>query len=280
MGDRGEFLTMDEIRTLAREFHRRTGAMLLYVMMFPLLISVVISLVGGNGKHFLLKLGGFVLLGLAATAETKGIRQELRYEETEVTRAPAVPWKLIGALLTGATIFYLGFVVGGKGALASLFVAAVGAAGVLLYYGLDPREDKLPDLEGMDAEFLLRSLAEARDSLERIRAHNREIHDLTLHRGVEYAVEKAERILGAIEAEPAKLRSARKFLVVYIDGVARVTEHYTELEDSAVDEETRQRLYRLLEDVQRRFDAELERLREDRRFDLDVQIDALQEQLK
>ena len=271
---------MSEIKRLRRELHRRTGALMLYVMMVPMLISVMVSLFGGNFRLFLLKLGGFFLLGFSAMAVTRGIRQALSYEETEITRAPAVPWKIVGALLLGVAIFYLGFVVGGKSLLSSLFVAAVGSAGVLLYYGLDPRQDKLPDLEGMDAEFLLNSLAEARDTLESIRRHNREIHDLTLHRGVENALEKAEEILSAIENEPAKLREARKFLVVYIDGVARVTSHYTELEGRTIDEETRQRLYHLLEEVQQRFDRDLQRLSESRRFDLDVQIDALREQLR
>ena len=214
--------------------------------MLPLLISLIVSLFGGNVRLFLLKLAGFVFLGLSATSVTRGIRQEMAYEETDLTRAPTIPWKLVGAVLLGTTIFYLGFVVGGKGVGTSLFVAVVGAVGVLLYYGIDPRKDKIPELEGMDAEFLLQSLAQARDTLEQIRGHNRKIYDLTLHRGVEHAVEKAEKILQVIESNPNRLRDARRFLAVYIDGVSRVTGQYTELGNRSIDEETRQRLYHLL----------------------------------
>ncbi len=271
---------MEELRTLAREAKRKTGALLLYLLMIPLLFSLIVSLFGGNIRLFLLKLGGFLLLGVSATALTRGIRNAMAYEETEWTRAPSIPWKIVGAVTFGVTIFYLGFIVGEKGAGISLFAALVGTAGILLYYGIDPRRDKVPELEGMDAELLLQSLAEAEDTLESIRRHNRSIHDLTLHREMEHALEKAEKILRAIEANPKRLREARKFLVVYIDGVSRVTEQYTELGDRRIDEETRQRLYRLLKEVQDRFDRELERLHEGERFELDVQIDALREQMK
>lgn len=271
---------MSTVKRLGRELHRRTGALLLYVMMLPLLISTVGSLFAGHPRLFLLKLTAFGILGFAAFAVSRGIRQALDYEEREFTKAPAIPWKSVGAFATAAAIFFLGTLVGNASVAFSLFVALVGGIGVLLYYGPDPRRDKLPDLEGMDAEFLLRSLDEARDTLAEIRSHNRQIHDLTLHRAVERALDKAEAILSLIEKEPTRLRDARKFLVVYIDGVARVTAQYTEMPGGTVDAGTRQRLYTLLEEVQHRFDGEMQRLQRDKQFDLDVQIDALKEQLK
>ncbi|WP_292662469.1 5-bromo-4-chloroindolyl phosphate hydrolysis family protein [Nitratifractor sp.] len=271
---------MSTVKRLGRELHRRTGALLLYVMMLPLLISTVGSLFAGHPRLFLLKLTAFGILGFAAFAVSRGIRQALDYEEREFTKAPAIPWKSVGAFAIAAAIFFLGALVGNASVAFSLFVALVGGTGVLLYYGPDPRRDKLPDLEGMDAEFLLRSLDEARDTLAEIRSHNRQIHDLTLHRAVERALDKAEAILSLIEKEPTRLRDARKFLVVYIDGVARVTAQYTEMPGGAVDAGTRQRLYTLLEEVQHRFDGEMQRLQRDKQFDLDVQIDALKEQLK
>ncbi|WP_456458855.1 5-bromo-4-chloroindolyl phosphate hydrolysis family protein [Nitratifractor sp.] len=268
------------LEQLGKRWQRKTGALLLYLLMLPLLLSLMVSLIGGNIRLFLLKLAAFLLWGGAAAAVSHGIRQSLDYEEADVARAPRIPWKIVGALLLAATIFLLGYFAGHASAGASLFAAIVGATGVVLYYGVDPRRDKLPDMEGVDADFLLQSLDEARDTLETIRLHSRKIHDLTLHRAIEHALEQAEEILGIIEHDPIKLRKARKFLVVYIEGVARVTERYVALDRETVDEETRQRLQRLLEEVQERFDRELHRLNESERFDLDVQIDALRKQIK
>ncbi len=265
---------------LGKRWQRRTGALLLYLLMLPLLFSLMVSLIGGNVRLFLLKLAAFLLWGGAAAAVSHGIRQSLDYEEAEVARAPRIPWKIVGALLLAATIFLLGYFAGHASIGASLFAAIVGGTGVVLYYGVDPRRDKLPDLEGVDADFLLRSLDEARDILETIRLHSRKIHDLTLHRSIEHALEQAEEILAVIERDPIKLRKARKFLVVYIEGVAQVTKRYVDLDRETVDEATRRKLQRLLEEVQERFDRELHRLNESKRFDLDVQIDALREQIK
>ena len=271
---------MSNVKRIGREIHRRTGALLLYVALAPLFVSVMVSLFGGEYRLFLLKLGGFVLWSLAAALVTRGIRVQLEYEEAAITRAPSLPLKSLGAATLGLGVFYLGWLVGSAGLWQSLFVAVLAAAGVVLYYGPDPREDKLPESDDVNPELLLRSLTEARDKLEEIRLHGKEIHDLRLHREIEHAIDKAEAILDTIAEDPKDLRAARKFLVVYIDGVARVTERYRALEESEIDEETKERLYTLLREVQDRFDRELERLRANDRFDLDVQIDALRQQIK
>jgi hypothetical protein len=62
--------------------------------------------------------------------------------------------------------------------------------------------------------------------------------------------------------------------------VREVCERYLAVEESRIDPEMRSRLYSLLDEVQERFDKELTRLRSNERFDLDVQIDALREQIK
>ena len=271
---------MSNVKRIGREIHRRTGAMLLYVMLAPLFVSVMVSLFAGNYRLFLLKLGGFVLWSVAAALVGRGIRAELDYEEAALAKAPSIPYKTAGAVLLGLGVFYLGWLVGGASLLHALFVALLAGAGTLLYYGMDPREDKLPESGDVNPELLFQSLTEARDTLEKIRIHAKEIHDLRLHREVEHAIDKAEHILDTIAEDPKDLRVARKFLVVYVDGVARVTERYLALEESEIDEETKERLYTLLREVQERFDKELERLKANDRFDLDVQIDALRQQIR
>jgi len=273
-------LVMSDVKRLSREIHRRTGALLLYMMLAPLFVSTMVSLFAGSYRLFLLKLGGFALWSLAAALVTRGIRAQLEYEEAVITKAPSLPQKTLGASLLGLGVFYLGWLVGHAPLWKALFVALLAVAGVLLYYGLDPRRDKMPQSDDVNPELLLRTLTEARDRLEEIRLHSKTIHDLRLHREIEHAIDKAERILDTIAEDPKDLRVARKFLVVYIDGVGRVTERYRALEESEIDEETKERLYALLREVQERFDKELERLKANDRFDLDVQIDALREQIK
>jgi len=253
---------------------------MLYAALVPLFVSVMVSLFAGEYRLFVLKGAGFALWSLAAALVSRGIRAAVDYEGAIVAKAPAVPLKTLGAFVLGIGTFHLGWVCGGAPLWQALFVGGLAAAGVLLYYGPDPRKDKFPENTDVNPELLFRSLNEARDTLEEIRLHDKEIHDLRLHREIEHAVDKAEHILDTIAEDPKDLRIARKFLVVYIDGVSRVTERYRALDESQIDEETKERLYTLLREVQERFDKELERLRANDRFDLDVQIDALREQIK
>ena len=267
-------------KRIGTALRKKAGAVLLYTALVPLFVSVIYSLYAGAYRLFLLKLGGFALWSLAATLVSRGIRAQAVYEEAAVAKAPSLPMKMLGAIALGVGVFYLGWIVGGASLWSSLFVALLAGVGIVLYYGPDPMRDKLPDASDINPELLLRSLTEARDRLEEIRLHSKEIHDLRLHREIEHAVEKAERILDNIAEDPKDLRVARKFLVVYIDGVGRVTERYRALEESEIDEETRERLYSLLREVQERFDKELERLKANNQFDLDVHIDVLKEQIK
>jgi 5-bromo-4-chloroindolyl phosphate hydrolysis protein len=265
------------IGTLPR---KKPGAWLLYTALAPLFVSTMVSLFAGEYRAFLLKLGGFALWSLSAALVSRGIRARAAYDEAAVAKAPTVPMKALGAVTLGIGVFYLGWIVGGASLWQALFVGALAGAGVVLYYGPDPMRDKLPESADVNPELLLRSLTEARDRLEEIRLHAKEIRDLRLHREIEHAVDKAEEILDTIAEDPKDLRVARKVLVVYIDGVGRVTERYRALEESEIDAETRERLYTLLREVQERFDRELERLRSNDCFDLDVQIDALRRQIK
>jgi len=75
------------------------------------------------------------------------------------------------------------------------------------------------------------------------------------------------------------LRVARKFIIVYIDGIKKVTKSYTEMDEKDINSDTKERLYSLLSDVEKRFDKELLRLKKNNQFDLDVHIDVLKEQI-
>ncbi len=53
-----------------------------------------------------------------------------------------------------------------------------------------------------------------------------------------------------------------------------------ELDEKDITKDTKERLYSLLSDVENRFAKELEKLKRNDQFELDVNIDALKEQIK
>jgi len=138
---------------------------LLYLFLIPLFVSVVIALVSGEYGHFIKNGIGFALLLTTAAATAKGIAQEAAYHATVITRAPKVPYKTLAMILLGITVVYLAFVAGSKPLLPSLFVGLLASAGYGLYYGLDPRRDKLPDMGDINPELVLQTLSDAQAKL-------------------------------------------------------------------------------------------------------------------
>ena len=255
------------------------GGKLLYVAVGVLFLSVVFSLFSGAYGAFLLNGIGFVLLLVTASLTAKGVAQSREYEHAVLAKAPRVPYKLAAMLLLGITLFYLAFVAGEKPLFSSLFVALLGTVGYGLYYGLDPRKDKLPEMGDIDPEMVFQTLQEAESKLTEAARHTNDIDDAILQHKVDDAIGKAHQIIETIKQDPKDFRVARKFLVVFIDGIADVTRRYTEVESDAIDPQMRERLHALMDDVQHRFDKELDRLKSNNLFDLDVTIDTLKAQV-
>lgn len=78
------------------------------------------------------------------------------------------------------------------------------------------------------------------------------IRDDELSDKISAALQQAKTILDAIAENPKTLRNARKFLVVYIDGIANATSSYTTIEEDRITPETRQKLLNLMDDVETR----------------------------
>jgi 5-bromo-4-chloroindolyl phosphate hydrolysis protein len=253
---------------------------LLYWFLIPLFISVAKTLMSGEYAQFIREGIGFVLLLGAAASTAKGVAQETAYELATITKAPKTPYKTIAMLLLSVAVFYLGFVAGGKPFLTSLFVGLLSAAGYWMYYGLDPRKNKLPAMEDINPEFVLDTLNEARSKLLAAEADTVNIGDRKLRKKLDDAIGNAHIIIETIEQDPKDIRSARKFLMVFLDGIADVAHKYIEVDEKDIDSPMKDKLYGLIDDVELRFEQELARLKANNLIDLDITVDALNIQIK
>jgi len=257
-----------------------TQGTLLYLFLIPLFLAIVLALFKTDIKAFFLNGVAFALFYLTANLAKKGFRQESVYRSSVFTKAPEIPFKKYAAYLLGIATFFTALVPGEKSFIISLFLALIATLGYYMFYGFDPKEDKTKNIGGVSAEFVIETIDEAKSKIIGIEDDMREIHDNILHDKLQVAIEKSELILQTIQEDPKDIRVARKFLVVYLDGVANVTDSYTALEEDKIDKETKQRLHELMDDVEQKFDKELERLKSNNEFDLDVHIDVLKEQIK
>jgi 5-bromo-4-chloroindolyl phosphate hydrolysis protein len=187
----------------------------------------------------------------------------------------------MAALLLGVATLFTASVAGGESLLSGFFLAAVAMVGYVLHYGLDPRTDKLENIGDVSAELVLKTLSDARSKLSGIESHMAtDFNDLALKEKLSLAVEKSKHIIQTIQEDPKDIRVARKFLLVYLDGLEKVTESYTAIDEADIKGETKEKLHNLLDDVEKRFDKELARLKKNNEFDLDVNIDVLHQQIK
>lgn len=253
---------------------------LLYLFLIPLFLAVVIALFKMKFVAFVLNAIAFVLLSAVLYLSKKGFAQEMNYNKAIFIKAPKIQYKSFSAYLLGVAVFYTAFIAGSHSLIHALFYAVISIVGYWLYYGFDPRLDKLEDFGDVSADMVLETFAEAQEKLAKVQSDNEKIKDEELQGKIEVAIERAQAILDALAEDPKDIRVARKFLIVYIDGVAKVTTSYTALEERDIDTLTREKMLALMDDVEVRFTKEMQRLKENNKFDLDVHIDVLKEQIK
>jgi len=254
---------------------------LLYIFLVPLFLAIILSLIERNILAFLLNLTAFGLFYFTAKLNTLGLENEFQYNKEKLTKAPDKPYKTFSAVLLGLSTFFTATIAGGESIIMGLFLSIISSIGYYLYYGLDPREDKLENIGDISAELVLKTISEAKSKLDNIeRDINKISNDNLLQKKLSLALEKAKNIIQTLQEDPKDIRVARKFLIVYIDGLEKVTNAYSSMDEKDIKKETREKLHQLLEDVERRFDKELIRLKKNNEFDLDVNIDVLQQQIK
>jgi len=256
------------------------NATLLYIFLVPLFLATILALVSIDIKAFILSGISFVLFLTVARLAKKGLILEHEYQNKTFTKAPKVPYKTIAGYLLGAATLFTAYVAGGEPFTKSIFLAVIATIGYFMLYGFDPKKDKLDNLGDISAEFVLGTIHEAKTKIASIQEDMQEIGDTLLRDKLSNAVHKAENILQTIQKDPKDIRVARKFLIVYIDGLEKVTNAYTELDEKDITPQTKQKIHTLMDDVEKRFDKELSRLKNNNQFDLDVHIDTLKEQIK
>ncbi|MFN3786293.1 MAG: 5-bromo-4-chloroindolyl phosphate hydrolysis family protein [Thiothrix sp.] len=257
---------------------------LLFILPLPVLITAIASLLRGAVFDTLVTAGAFAAFILGAALARKGFKLQGEYERRKIARAPSTPFKTVAALLISSTSGVLNwwtehFAIGSLPE--SVLVAAATFLGFALYYGLDPRRDKADGISiGVTIDEVLDALEAANVKIEAIEKARRKIPNPEFNARLQRITNKAREVLNSIEEDPTRLSRARKFLKVYLDGTQRVTESYarTYQDDKPVALETN--FSRVLDSLEQTFNEQHNKLLEDKYFDLDVQIEVLETQLK
>ncbi|PID46428.1 MAG: 5-bromo-4-chloroindolyl phosphate hydrolysis protein [Proteobacteria bacterium] len=256
--------------------------LLLYIMPMPVLLAAVISLVKGNLSGTLINGAAFAGFMLAAVIARHGFKVEHQYHTKKLALAPTTPYKTVAALLLAITTGVTAWLAADYNLLSSILIGAVTLLAFYLCYGLDPRRDKTGNIGlSVTAEEVFEALEAANIKIDAIETARTHINNAKFDQHLDRIIAKARNIIDVIESDPSDLPRARKFLTVYLDGTRRVTESYAKTHrNEATTVELDSNFANVLNSIESTFDEQHEKLKKQDRFDLDVNIEVLETQLK
>ncbi len=257
---------------------------LLYLLPIPALIAGIISLVRGDIMGTLVTGGSFAAYMVAAHIARHGFKLEGEYKRRKIARAPKAPFKTVAAIITGVTTALLAAFGASYSIPAAIVLGGAAFLGFTLYYGLDPRKDKTGNITGygVSVEEMLEALDAAEVRIKAIDSAGKKIKNPDYNQRLQRITAKARDIVASIEDDPTRLSRARKFLKVYLDGAQKVTEGYVKSNSSHIGttDALETDFSNVLNSIEETFTEQHDKLLSNDNFDLDVQIEVLEQQLK
>ena len=255
---------------------------LLYLMPTPVLIAAVVSLVSGDFWPTIINGGAFSAFMLAAVIARHGFKAEHLYHTKKLALAPTTPYKSVAGIILSVTTGVTAWLAADYGLFSSVLIGGATLLAFYLCYGLDPRRDKTGNIGlGVSAEEVFEALESANIKIDAIENARKTINNVKFDQHLDRIIGKARNILTVIENDPTDLPRARKFLKVYLNGTQRVTESYAKTHrNEATTVELDSNFANVLNSIESTFDEQHEKLKKQDRFDLDVNIEVLETQLK
>jgi hypothetical protein len=245
-------------------------------------VSVLFVIAGfwqGEPRHVILGLAAFGLLAASAWITREGMAATAAYAARTVARKPALPRKMIGALITG-----LGLATGAMMSMSGwIYPALFGLVGAGLHiatFGVDPMSDKgTAGIDPFQTDRIARAVDDAEAYLAAMKDATLRAGDRSIEARVEQFARTARGLFRGIEADPGDLTAARKYLTVYLMGARDAAIKFADLYARTKDPQARSDFEALLTDLETTFAARTTSLLSDNRSDLDIEISVLRERL-
>jgi hypothetical protein len=249
------------------------------ILFVPGVVLVFLSL-GGGPQMLVTGLVAGGVLTLAAWLLREGLRAEAAYDARKVARKPALPRKMLATVLTGLGV--AGAALTGDSGIAGSLLYGIAAAGLhVAAFGIDPLRDKL--VEGIDQfqqDRVARVVDEAETYLSAIGGHIAALKDRKLDIRIAAFQATARKMIRTVEEDPRDLTGARKFLVVYLMGARDAAAKFADLYRRTRDAGARADFEALLSDLETSFAGTTQKMLQDGRSDLDIEIKVLRDRLQ
>ena len=275
---------------------------IIYALAVPLALASLVALFNGS-MTALVNIAAFGLVVLAARLTSKGIEDEAAnkvlgarlasqgiddkaaYISRRLARVPREPKKEGAAVAMATAAGLVAAFSAGQDLFLSLWSAAATFIGYLFVFALGPIKPKGEPSgplggHGFTAEEVIEAVEEARIKIAALETSARRIGVREFRARLGRICDIARRVVANIEEDPGDLRKARKFLNLYLNSAGQVTEKYAKTHEKTDDAELEHKFRTLLVNMENAFEDQYEKLLRDDKFDLDVEIEVLSDQLK
>lgn len=210
----------------------------------------------------------------------RGLALEKIYEDSKYAKAPKYPLKTIaGSLLALSTVYSASF--GEYSFFPALMLGLSVLIGWYLYYGFDPREDKIDGYDNSkSAERIMTLLVQAREDIDSIEKEANQLGDDAIKNAMLSTAEAFEKMVKHIEDEPDDYDRARKYLVSYLGEIRAMSETYVKLESRGKSEEMRLSFLETLEESVEKLNQQYEKLLDEDIVSLDVKLSVMKQRLQ
>jgi len=210
----------------------------------------------------------------------RGISYEKLYDNATYSYAPKLPLKTFASALLSLAVFASAFLLGGYSFFASAALGLSVLLGWYLYYGFDPSKDKLEGFEsGKTAERILKLLVKAKTDIAAIKKAAKSLKKAEIRDDMMQMAEGFERIVRHIETDPDDYDKARTYLISYLAELRQMSETYAKLENEGQEASMEMAFSQALRQTVEKLDAQYDKLHEDDKLNLDIQISVLKKRL-
>jgi hypothetical protein len=253
----------------------------LFLLPIPLSLAFLGALVAGDLEEILLTAGAVASFWTAGVLAVGALAGEARYVLGERPIPPALPRKLLSAVLTTIGAVLAATAAGYDIALAVVF-AVLALSGHLAFFGGDLRVPRIRValVDGVDVAAVTAQLKQAYSRLRGIEAASHAIPVPEFRERLSGIAGTGRAILREIERDPADAVRARRFLNLYLDETERITADYARTQKALPETRLDDNFRELLDELERAFERQRQKLVNHERISLDADIEVLSTRLK
>jgi len=153
--------------------------------------------------------------------------------------------------------------------------------GWYLYYGFDPRKDKIEGYENdKAAQRIMKLLTQATKDIASIKEYAKTLNSSTFSILMEEMAEAFQQIVTHIKNEPDDYEQARKYLVSYLGELKSMSETFTKLDARKKTKEIEDSFKEMLESSIEKLQKHYDKMMDDDILDLDIKLSVMKKRFK